>query len=104
MTTLDRTTGEDRLFDEIRRILISLPTDTATITVYIPLEGPTPYSYVVNGKTVKGVFEGDYTKHNVKSLVNIVKRGKYDLVKVSSAGLYSYHFSISTEVEEALSE
>ena len=84
-------TPESRLWDEIRSLLIHSSSPTA-ITVYLPNEGPLNYSYTKDGFLKKGVFKGEYTKRNLKNLVNIVNRGEYSFAKVSSKSLYSYSF------------
>lgn len=94
MSKLDGQTKELRLFDEIREILINLPEGTP-ITVFLPLEGPVTYSYMASGKLIRGIFEGDYTKQDVKTLVSHVKNGLYSFIYVKSKGLYSYNFTVS---------
>lgn len=98
MTKLDgqtNITAETRLFDEIRSILVENyhKYGKAAIVVYTPLEGPMAYTYEKEGFTTKGVFRGEYTKRNLKNLVNHLTRNSDDFVDVSTNSLYSYKFS-----------
>lgn len=88
-------TPESRLFSEIRTILVDnyYQYGQASIVVYVPLEGPTAYTYKKEGFTVKGVFKGDYTKRNIKNLVDLLTRESDDFVEVSTKRPYSFVFS-----------
>lgn len=96
-TSLDNQTNitaESKLFDEIRRILVSNYHDygKASVIVYTPMEGPMAYTYEEEGFTVKDVFRGNYTKKTLKNLVNQLTREPDDFVGVSTKSLYSYSF------------
>ena len=87
-------TPERKLFSEIRDILVDNyhQYGKASIVVYIPLDGPTAYTYKKEGFTVKGVFKGDYTKRNIKNLVDLLTVESDDFVEVSVKGLHSFEF------------
>lgn len=88
-------TPESKLFSEIRGILVDNyhKYGKASIVVYIPLDGPTAYTYKQEGFTVKGVFKGDYTKRNIKNLVDLLTSKSDNFVEVSAKRPYSFVFS-----------